>query len=261
VVSQSRAQLNNPRSVTEAVPTPVSLTPHDTNRMIFPPPAYRIILPASVGHLAPISIGPHSRITDFQEGSMSQSARICFVAVSVFALVACSFSQSQFQRRVCYGDYAFCSASTCTPNGNLIKVHTATGYAYFPSATCKCPILTGLDEVEVEGGNMLGSCAPPSASTVWSGFWPHAKTPQALANWQDVEAPGLICGKELNLANQSVNCYSFLCQRAGSIKRRARRQLRLSSRRKLRRNAHRGQHRLLHSSRTMQCQLLFERSG
>jgi len=148
---------------------------------------------------------------------MSCSARIRFVVISIFALVACSFSQSEFHRRVCYGDYAFCSASTCTPSGGIIKVHTATGYAYFPSATCKCPILTGLDEVEVDGGNMQGSCAPPTPSTVWSGFWPHAKTPQALASWQDVEAPGLICGKELNLANQSVNCYSFLCKRAGSI--------------------------------------------
>jgi len=64
---------------------------------------------------------------------------------------------------------------------------------------------------------MVGSCQAPSTSTVWSGFWPHPTTPQQLADWQDVAAPGLICGKDLMLGDQSVNCYSFLCQRAGNI--------------------------------------------
>jgi hypothetical protein len=148
---------------------------------------------------------------------MRYSAHFRLAATIALIAVACPFSFGQFQRRVCQGDYAFCSASTCTPNGGLIRVNTATGHAYFPSATCTCPIINGLDEVEVDGGNMQGSCQAPSPSTVWSGFWPHATTPQQLADWQDVDAPGLICGSELNLANQSVNCYSFLCQRAGTV--------------------------------------------
>ena len=57
----------------------------------------------------------------------------------------------------------------------------------------------------------------PNVSNVWSGFWPHPTTPQQLANWQDVPAPGLICGSDLMLGNKSVNCYSFLCKRAGTI--------------------------------------------
>ena len=52
---------------------------------------------------------------------------------------------------------------------------------------------------------------------MWSGFWPHPTAPQQLANWQDVAGPGLICGKDLMLDNKSVNCYSFSCQRAGTI--------------------------------------------
>ena len=118
-------------------------------------------------------------------------------------------------RRVCYGDYAFCSAATCTPTGKQIAVNTATGHALFPAAQCTCPILHGVDEVEVEGGNMKGSCRPSSPETVWSGFWFHLATPQALSDWEDAPAPGFVCGSDLRLGNKTVNCYSFECKRAG----------------------------------------------
>jgi hypothetical protein len=146
-----------------------------------------------------------------------------FRLVAAFGVVAavCPFAFGQgfpeSSRRICFGDYAFCSASTCTPNGQQIKVHTATGDAEFPAATCTCPVLHGVDEVEVEGGNMEGSCKAPDPATVWSGFWLHASTPQRLSNWQNAEAPGLLCGRDLNLGNKTVNCYSFKCKRAGTI--------------------------------------------
>jgi len=151
-----------------------------------------------------------------------RSKSLCFVATLAFlafVTLSSAFAQNQIEqsRRICSGDYAFCSAATCTPTGQQIRVNTETGYAYFPAAECTCPVLHGLDEVEVLGGNMTGSCHTPNASNVWSGFWPHPTTPQQLANWQDVAAPGLICGSDLMLGNKSVNCYSFLCKRAGII--------------------------------------------
>ena len=141
------------------------------------------------------------------------------VALMMAAELPFTFGQNQIEqsRRICNGDYAFCSAATCTPTGQQIRVNTETGYANFPAAACTCPVLHGLDEVEVKGGNMTGSCAPPSVGTVWSGFWPHPTAPQQLANWQDVAAPGLICGTDLMLGDKSVNCYSFLCKRSGTI--------------------------------------------
>ena len=145
------------------------------------------------------------------------------LATAIALVMACglpfAFGQNQIEqsRRICSGDYAFCSAATCTPTSQQIRVNTETGYAYFPAADCTCPVLHGLDEVEVLGGNMTGSCHTPNSSNVWSGFWPHPTTPQQLANWQDVVAPGLICGSDLMLGNKSVNCYSFLCKRAGTI--------------------------------------------
>jgi hypothetical protein len=141
-------------------------------------------------------------------------------AIGMVAAV-CPFAFGQgfpeSSRRICFGDYAFCSAATCTPNGQQIKVHTATGDAEFPAATCTCPVLRGADEVEVDGGNMEGSCKAPDPATVWSGFWLHASAPQQLSNWENAEAPGLFCGRDLNLGNQTVNCYSFKCKRAGTI--------------------------------------------
>ena len=149
----------------------------------------------------------------------SKQFRLVATIVLIAAALPLAFGQQQFERsrRICYGDYAFCSAATCTPTGGQIRVNTAEGFAYFPAADCTCPVLHGLDEVEVDGGNMRGSCQTPNASTVWSGFWPHPTTPQQLSNWQDAAAPGLICGSDLMLGDKSVNCYSFLCKRAGTI--------------------------------------------
>jgi hypothetical protein len=146
-----------------------------------------------------------------------------FRLVAVIGLIAaaCPFAFGQdfpeSSRRLCFGDYAFCSAAVCTPTGGQIVVNTATGTASFPAATCVCPILKGVDEVEVAGGNMLGSCEAPDHKSVWSGFWPHLSTPQQLSNWQTAPAPGLLCGSDLNQGNQSVNCYSFKCEKAGTM--------------------------------------------
>src|SRR5262249_50871626 len=52
---------------------------------------------------------------------------------------------------------------------------------------------------------------------VWSGFWFHPTTPQAVSEWADAPAPGFVCGSDLHLGNRSVNCYSFECKRAGTI--------------------------------------------
>ena len=142
------------------------------------------------------------------------------IAAVCIAAAICPFAFGQVvseDRRICFGDYAFCSAATCTPTGTTIRVHTATDYADFPAADCTCPVLHGFDEVEVEGGNMQGSCKAPTADTVWSGFWPHARTPQQVSNWKDAPAPGLLCGKDLHLGDKLVNCYSFLCKKSGTI--------------------------------------------
>ena len=119
--------------------------------------------------------------------------------------------------RICNSDYALCAAAICTPTGGQILVNTANGQAFFPAAACTCPLYRGDDIVDVAGGNMTGSCETNSAATVWSGYSIKSEQPQELSNWQTVDAPALLCGKDQMQGAQLANCFSFKCVRAGKI--------------------------------------------
>jgi hypothetical protein len=120
------------------------------------------------------------------------------------------------------GPYALCAASTCTSTGGDITVHvTAGGTAQFPEYDCTCPILEGPAIADLAGGNMQGSCQPPSENQVWSIFAPREHIPQAINHWARFgplsAAPPLLCPANLNLGDQLVNCFSFACDSAGRI--------------------------------------------
>ena len=127
-------------------------------------------------------------------------------------------AQEFYDFQFCRGYFALCAASTCTPTGKQITVRTATGgTATFPEADCTCPVLLGPSIANLAGGNMQGSCEPPAdqPGTIWSTFQPRPNIPQALTNWvptpPEAAAPPLFCPKSPPLGNQSVNCFSFLC--------------------------------------------------
>jgi len=127
-----------------------------------------------------------------------------------------SGAQEVYDFRICRGYFALCAASTCMPTGKQITVRTATGgTATFPEADCTCPVLLGPSIANLAGGNMQGSCEPPGPDTIWSTYQPRPNIPQALTNWvptpPEASAPPLFCPKSLNLGNQLVNCFSFLC--------------------------------------------------
>ena len=118
--------------------------------------------------------------------------------------------------QVCDGYYAICAASTCSTTGKTIKVGNQT----FPQVDCLCPIFHGRAVADVNGGNMQGSCAPPNPGTgqIWSLFSFEENIPQQLNNWAVIPPPNnpeqvtsQICGADLNLGDQSVNCFSFSC--------------------------------------------------
>ena len=118
----------------------------------------------------------------------------------------------------CRGYFALCAASTCTPHPEQqIAVHTLIpGHdANFPEADCTCPVILGPSLANLSGGNMQGSCEPPGPGQIWSSFQIRPNIPQALTNWvptpPEASAPPLFCPKSLNLGNQLVNCFSFLC--------------------------------------------------
>ena len=127
-------------------------------------------------------------------------------------------AQEVYDFQFCRGYFALCAASTCTPKpGQTITVRTATGgTAVFPAADCTCPVILGVSIANLAGGNMQGSCEPPPGSgQIWSTYQPRPNIPQALTNWvptpPEAAAPPLFCPRSPPLGNQSVNCFSFLC--------------------------------------------------
>ena len=150
--------------------------------------------------------------------SLVLSALIGAMLLAAPQVMAQSF---QHDFRFCIGDFALCAASTCTPTGGMIEVNTATGTAPFPAAQCTCPIFSGPAIADLNGGNMQGSCDPPSSNGVWSLYSLSLHIPQAINDWsrrrKKSEAPGFVCPADLDLGDQFVNCFSFACERAGKI--------------------------------------------
>lgn len=131
-----------------------------------------------------------------------------------------SLAQSGHELRSCGGYFALCAASTCTPTGRRIKVNvTGGGTAYFPEADCSCPIFSGQAIADVTGGNMQGSCRPPTApdgsTGVWSLYAIESDIAQEVSGWVPVgpkaQAPYLFCSKHLDLGSTIANCWSFAC--------------------------------------------------
>lgn len=153
---------------------------------------------------------------------MLRSSLICAVLIGVMPMVAPSSEAQGFPHefRICTGDFALCAASTCKPTGSTIEVNTATGTASFPAAECTCPIFSGHSIADLKGGNMKGSCDPPSADGVWSLYAPEANIPQAINGWstapEQSAASPFVCAASLGLGNQGANCFSFACVRAGT---------------------------------------------
>ena len=123
--------------------------------------------------------------------------------------------------RICEGRFALCAASICKETGGSITVNvTGGGTASFPEVDCTCPIFSGPGVADLNGGNMQGSCEPPSGQ-IWSYYQVRRHIPQEINDWSRRRsqslAPPLICSANLQLGNKLANCFSFACDRAGEI--------------------------------------------
>jgi hypothetical protein len=128
--------------------------------------------------------------------------------------VAQAADEHDFQ--ICKGYFALCAASVCQPTGRKITVNVSgDGTAPFDEADCTCPVFSGRGIADVVGGNMQGSCTPPSSEQIWSIYSVRDEIPQDITGWvptgPQASAPPLFCSKNLNLGNQLVNCFSFAC--------------------------------------------------
>lgn len=118
---------------------------------------------------------------------------------------------------MCQGEFALCAATSCMPTGRTI---TTNGGVTWPEAKCTCPVLHGLAVADPTsaGGNMQGSCSPPThKGGVWSLFAPRDQYPQAVTGWKKAPAVLQLCNADLNLGAQTVNCFSFACTKTKRI--------------------------------------------
>lgn len=147
---------------------------------------------------------------------------LCSVLIVCAPFDGMAAAASGHHYKLCFGYYALCDASTCTPTGGTVTVNViGGGTAEFPEADCVCPILYGSATADLNGGQMSGSCAPPSADELWS-IWSRAKyVPQAVHDWAQwgplARAKKQICPASLNLGDKSVNCFGFVCDSARLI--------------------------------------------
>jgi hypothetical protein len=90
--------------------------------------------------------------------------------------------------------FALCAASTCVDTGQTI-----TGNDGIPheASSCICPVLTGDNITDLDGGNITnGSCVPPNpAVNVYSTFQFNKTIPQQInGRWfSNVPAPPQVC--------------------------------------------------------------------
>ena len=145
-----------------------------------------------------------------------------FFAIAGLALQSSRAVAAGHDFTICQGRFALCAASTCKATGKNITVNvTGGGTATFPEYDCTCPIFDGPSLADLTGGNMLGSCTPPPGQ-IWSLYQPREHIPQAITNWARAlsksSAPPLVCKADLNLGDKLVNCFSFACNPAGSIR-------------------------------------------
>lgn len=149
-------------------------------------------------------------------GFVNQTSAMGYAIIALCLPAASAFGASH-EYAICSGEFALCAASTCSPTGGSITVNvTSGGTASFPEANCTCPILSGPALADLAGGNMQGSCTPPSGQ-VWSLFQPRSEIPQAITDWQPSPSPPQVCPASLGQGNQQVNCFSFACDTAGEI--------------------------------------------
>jgi hypothetical protein len=149
---------------------------------------------------------------DLSNAALSLSAVL--LMCSVAGLGARASDEHEF--RICHGYFALCAASTCEPTGKKIRVNVSgDGTALFPEADCTCPVFSGNAIGDLIGGNMKGSCEPPSSDQIWSLYSVRSEIPQEINGWvptgPGASAPLLFCSKNRNLVDQFVNCFSFAC--------------------------------------------------
>ena len=137
-----------------------------------------------------------------------------WIKIMVISIGLLGVAHADPELRFCEGEYALCAAATGVIAGEFVQANNGQKY---PAATVLCPVFNGKALADLTGGNMTGSCNPPSKDTIWSLFAVETEQPQQMLDWEVGETAVQICGSDTNAAGQMANCFSFLCERIGKI--------------------------------------------
>jgi hypothetical protein len=149
----------------------------------------------------------------YQKGDSMRTILSLLAIVAIALALSTPSAKAEQQLTICYGKFALCAASTCTPTGKTIKVNNGTEY---PEVECRCPILNGGALADLTAGNMQGSCDQTDENHVWSLFAPRLHYPQEASGFskkpKDMRARIQKCDKSLQQGYNASNCFSFNCE-------------------------------------------------
>ena len=136
------------------------------------------------------------------------SALLIITAISARAFPVGS---SQRKLTICHNTtFALCGASTCTATGGFIRDNRGIPHK---AASCTCPILTGDNIADLNGGNMKGSCTSPDPNIVFSTYEFSDEYPQLVdGTWQDFPATVQVCPSQYSFSQ----CWNWQCKRVES---------------------------------------------
>ena len=119
---------------------------------------------------------------------------------------------SQRQLTVCHDtEFALCAASTCVATGGFVRNNQGKKY---PAVSCECPIVTGDNVADLNGGNMKGSCTSSNPDFVYSTFEFSDSFPQLIdGTWQDAAPIVQVCPSQDSFSQ----CWNWQCTRAGTV--------------------------------------------
>ena len=151
--------------------------------------------------------------TDVRIFPFTMMALAC--AMSLFAAGSAEAKPGQSSKRqltICHDtEFALCAASTCVATGGFVKNNQGKKY---PAATCECPIVTGDNVADLNGGNMKGSCTSSNPDLVYSTFEFSDSFPQLISGtWQDAPPIMQVCPSQDSLSQ----CWNWQCTRAGTV--------------------------------------------
>ena len=119
---------------------------------------------------------------------------------------------SHRQLTICQNtEFALCAASTCVATGGIVRDNQGMKHK---AVSCECPIITGDNIADLNGGNMKGSCTSSDPTIVYSTFEFSDSFPQLIdGTWQVAPSVMQVCPSQDSFSQ----CWNWQCTRGDTV--------------------------------------------